>query len=218
MDWRWCSERRTRYPVVLPEYRDRDAPINPYVFIDELSDQLEADDVVVLANGAACVTALQALRLKRGQRLIVNSGTAGMGYDLPAAIGARVRSPRTVRRAGGACVCLAGDGSIQMNMQELETLVHHELPVKIFVFNNGGYLSIRLTQDNLFGGARFGESSATGVGLPDMRGRRRRLRHAAHAGRQPRRTCRWRSRARSRRTDLRFWMWSWTPSRDSRQR
>ena len=163
----WCSERRARYPVVLPEYRDRDAPINPYVFIDELSDQLAPGDVVVLANGAACVTALQALRLKRDHRVIVNSGTAGMGYDLPAAIGAacaRRARPRDKRRV----VCLAGDGSVQMNLQELETLVHYELPVKIFVFNNGGYLSMRLTQDNLFAGARFGESASTGVGLPDM--------------------------------------------------
>jgi acetolactate synthase I/II/III large subunit len=163
----WCSARRERYPVVLPEYRRRDAPINPYVFIDELSDQLEDDDVVVMANGAACVTPLQALRLKRHQRVIVNSGTAGMGYDLPAAIGAAC-----ARRAGPSgsrrVVCLAGDGSIQMNLQELETLVYYDLPVKVFVFNNGGYLSMRLTQDNLFAGARFGESSANGVGLPNM--------------------------------------------------
>jgi len=163
----WCVARRERYPVVLPAYRRRDAPINPYVFIDELSDQLEDGDVVVTANGAACVTALQALRLKRDQRVIVNSGTAGMGYDLPAAIGAAC-----ARRAGPAggrrVICLAGDGSIQMNLQELETLAYYQLPVKVFVFDNGGYLSIRQTQDNLFAGARFGESSASGVGLPDM--------------------------------------------------
>jgi acetolactate synthase-1/2/3 large subunit len=65
-------------------------------------------------------------------------------------------------------ICLAGDGSIQMNLQELETLVFHQLPIKIFVFNNAGYLSMRQTQDNLFGGARFGESPASGLGLPDM--------------------------------------------------
>ena len=163
----WCWARRERYPVVLPEYRRRDTPINPYVFVDVLSDQLQDDDVVVMANGSACVTPLQALRLKRGQRAIVNSGTAGMGYDLPAAIGA-VCARRDRSSGGRRVVCLAGDGSIQMNLQELETLVHYDLPVKIFVFNNGGYLSMRLTQDNLFAGARFGESSATGLGLPDM--------------------------------------------------
>jgi acetolactate synthase-1/2/3 large subunit len=163
----WCMARRAKYPVVLPEYRERDTPVNPYVFIDELSDQLESDDVVVLANGSACVTALQALRLKRGQQVIVNSGTAGMGYDLPASIGAasaRITKAHPRQRV----ICLAGDGSIQMNLQELETLVFHQLPIKIFVFNNAGYLSMRQTQDNLFGGARFGESPASGLGLPDM--------------------------------------------------
>ena len=167
-DWlSWCAARRERYPVVLAEYRQRDSPINPYVFIDELSEQLLDDDVVVVANGTACVTALQALRPKGGQRVIVNSGTAGMGYDLPAAIGAAC-----ARRSGSSTsrrvVCLAGDGSIQMNVQELATLAYYELPIKVFVFNNGGYLSIRQTQDTLFAGARFGESSATGVGLPPM--------------------------------------------------
>ncbi len=163
----WCADRRARYPVVLPDYRRRQTPINPYVFVDELSDHLEADDVIVLANGSACVTALQALRLKRGQQVIVNSGTAGMGYDLPTAIGAacaRMSMGGVSRRV----ICLAGDGSIQMNVQELETIVHHQLPIKVFVFNNAGYLSMRQTQDNLFAGNRFGESVASGLGLPDM--------------------------------------------------
>jgi len=85
-----------------------------------------------------------------------------MGFGLPAAIGVKCAFPDK------QVVDIAGDGSIQMNLQELETLVHYELPVKVFVFNNGGYLSMRLTQDNLFAGARFGESSASGVGLPNM--------------------------------------------------
>ena len=163
----WCRARGERYPVVLPEYRVHDSPVNPYVFVDALSDHLKDDDVLVLANGAACVTALQALRLKARQRVIVNSGTAGMGYDLPAAIGAAC-ARRLASSDGRRVICLAGDGSIQMNVQELETLVHYRLPVKVFVFDNDGFLSIRLTQDNLFAGARFGESASNGVGLPDM--------------------------------------------------
>lgn len=162
----WCLDRKARYPVVLPEYR-RETPVNPYVFVDELSDHLDPGDVIVLANGSACVTALQAMRLKDGQQVIVNSGTAGMGYDLPCAVGvaaARIGADQSRRRV----ICLAGDGSIQMNLQELETLVFHDLPIKVFIFNNAGYLSMRQTQDNLFGGARFGESSASGLGLPDM--------------------------------------------------
>ncbi len=158
----WCRERRARYPVVLPSYRASSSPVNAYVFVDELSDALEPDDIVVCANGAACVVAFQALRVRRGQRLIANSGTAGMGYDLPAAIGACLAA------GGRRVVCLAGDGSIQMNLQELQTIVHHRLPVKIFVFGNGGYLSIRQMQDNLFAGHRVGEGPGSGLSLPDM--------------------------------------------------
>jgi acetolactate synthase-1/2/3 large subunit len=84
-----------------------------------------------------------------------------MGYDLPAALGA------AVAREGKRVICLAGDGSIQLNIQELQTIAHHRLPVKIFVLNNGGYLSIRQTQSNFFG-QLVGESAASGVSFPDF--------------------------------------------------
>jgi acetolactate synthase-1/2/3 large subunit len=158
----WCLERRRRYPVCLPEYRERDEPVNPYVFVDSLSEHLAEGDTVVTANGAACVIGFQALKLKPRQRLIGNSGTASMGYDVPAAIGA------AVARGGERVVCLAGEGSIQMNLQELQTIAFNGFPVKIFVFENGGYLSIRQTQDNLFGGHHVGEAPRSGVGFPDM--------------------------------------------------
>ena len=159
----WCLERRRRYPVVLPEYASDDSRgVNPYVFVDRLSEQVTEDDVVVTANGAACVVAFQALRLKKGTRLIGNSGTASMGYELPAGIGA------AIARAGGRVICLAGDGSIQMNIQELQTIVHNRLALKVFVFSNGGYLSIRQTQDNMFGGHYVGESARSGVSFPDL--------------------------------------------------
>ena len=157
----WGNARRARYPVVSPHESTAAAPVDPYVFVDELSDHLAADDVVVCANGAACVVGFQALRVRRGQRLLANSGTAGMGYDLPAAIGACLGAGRRV-------ICLAGDGSIQMNLQELQTIVHRQLPIKTFVFDNAGYLSIRQMQDNLFAGRRVGEGVASGVSLPDM--------------------------------------------------
>jgi acetolactate synthase-1/2/3 large subunit len=173
-DWlAWCLERRRRYPAVLPEFRLTDEPVNPYVFVEELAGRLEENDVVVCGNGSACVVPFQALAVKRGQRLIVNSGTAGMGYDLPAAIGAAF----ALRRGGGAgvpvapggrVICLAGDGSMQMNIQELQTIVHHGLPIKIFVFDNAGYASIRQTQDNLFAGRRVGEGPRSGVSFPDF--------------------------------------------------
>ena len=158
----WCLERKRRYPVVLPSYAANDSHgVNPYVFVDRISEHVEEGDIVVTANGAACVVGFQALRLKRGMRLIGNSGTASMGYELPAATGACFASGRRV-------ICFAGDGSIQMNIQELETIAFNLLPVKIFIFDNGGYLSIRQTQDNMFGGHYVGEAPRSGVGFPDM--------------------------------------------------
>lgn len=157
----WCRERGERYPVVQTKHRQSGAPVNPYHFVEELFDTLADDDVVVCGNAAACIVPYQAARLKEGQRLISNSGAASMGYDLPAAIGA------AVAREGRRVVCLAGDGSIQFNIQELGTIAHQKLPIKIFVLNNGGYLSIRQTQSNFFGHL-VGESASSGVGLPDI--------------------------------------------------
>lgn len=156
----WCKERVHRYPVLRPEMKLFKGKINPYYFLDTLFRKLKSDDVVVTANGAACVMSFQTAIIKYGQRLFSNSGAASMGFDLPAAIGA------AVARGGKRVICLAGDGSIQMNIQELATIVGNELPVKIFVLNNGGYLSIHTTQKNFFG--RFiGESEKSGVLLPD---------------------------------------------------
>ena len=158
----WCQERIQRYPVVLPEYRRRQTPVNPYVFCDMLSQCLDAKDVMVSSNGASCVVPIQAMEMKRGQRHIVNSGCAAMGYGLPAAIGASFAIGQK------RVICLEGDGSIQMNIQEFETIAYHRLPVKIFLFNNGGYLSIRTTQSNFFDGRLVGESEESGVGFPDF--------------------------------------------------
>ena len=162
-DWlAWCQERVRRYPVVLPRHRVwRDRLINPYHFVEALFQQLDADDVVVCGDGSANVVGFQAAIIKRGLRVICNTGDASMGYDLPAAIGA------AVARSGGRVICLAGDGSLQMNIQELQTLVHHQLPVKLLVLNNDGYLSIRTSQANFF--KHFvGESSRSGVSFPDV--------------------------------------------------
>jgi len=154
-----CSGWRERYPVVLPEYREKSEPVNPYVFVEKLFECLEDDEIVVCADGTACVVTFQAARLQRDQRLYTNSGSASMGYDLPAAIGAAVASGRRV-------VCLAGDGSIQMNLQELQTIKTNRLPVKIFILNNGGYHSIKQTQANFFG-RLHGCDATSGVECPD---------------------------------------------------
>jgi acetolactate synthase-1/2/3 large subunit len=158
----WCRQRRDLYPVVLPEYCENKEKVNPYVFCDVLSDYLSEDDVLVSSNGAACVIPIQALRLQNGQRHLVNSGCAAMGYGLPAAIGACFAHNRQ------RVICLEGDGSIQLNIQEFQTLVHHQLSVKIFIFNNNGYLSIRATQTNFFDNHFVGEGPKSGVSFPDM--------------------------------------------------
>jgi acetolactate synthase-1/2/3 large subunit len=157
----WCRGLRQRYPVLQPAYLDNEQPVNPYVFMDRLFAALPAGQVVITGDGTACITAFQAGRIKPGQRLFSNSGSAPMGFDLPAAIGAAVATGRQV-------VCLAGDGSIMMNLQELQTIAHHRLPVKIFLLNNGGYHSIRQTQHAYFPGAEVGIGPGSGVGFPDF--------------------------------------------------
>ncbi|MGA9413897.1 MAG: thiamine pyrophosphate-binding protein [Terriglobales bacterium] len=157
----WCRERVQRYPVVQDRQRQSGPPLNPYYFIEQLSARLADDDVIVCGNASSCIVPFQAMRLRKGQRLFSNSGSASMGYDLPAAIGAAFARP------GKRVICLAGDGSIQMNIQELQTVVHHRLPVKIFVLNNSGYLSMRMTQSGFFR-RLTGESAASGASFPDM--------------------------------------------------
>jgi acetolactate synthase-1/2/3 large subunit len=157
----WCRELVQRYPVVQDRQRQPGPPLNPYYFIEQLSARLADDDVIVCGNATSCIVPFQTMRLRKNQRLISNSGSASMGYDLPAAIGA------AFARRGKRVICIAGDGSIQMNIQELQTVVHHHLPLKIFVMNNSGYLSMRMTQSGFFG-RLTGESASSGVSLPDM--------------------------------------------------
>jgi acetolactate synthase-1/2/3 large subunit len=155
----WCKDRMDRYPAVTNKQRIFSGKINPYHFMEILFNQLEENDIVVTGNATACIVAFQTAYIKAGQRLFSNSGSASMGYDLPAAIGAAVAHKNRV-------VCLAGDGSLQMNIQELQTVVNYNLPVKIVVLNNNGYLSIRTSQNNFFGNT-VGESPASGLSFPD---------------------------------------------------
>lgn len=158
---RWCRERVSRYPVVLPRHRAFNGRINPYHFVEEVWTRLADDDMVVCGNGAACVIPFQVAMIRGEQRLWCNSGDASMGYDLPAAIGA------AFARGGKRVICFAGDGSLQMNIQELQTVAHYRLPIKLFVLNNGGYISIRQTQEGFFG--RFvGEGPRSGISFPDI--------------------------------------------------
>lgn len=157
----WCGERQRRYPVVDRE-QSKDGVINPYIFMADLFDQLPEGATAVAANGSACVMSFQAANLKRNQRLWTNSGCAAMGYDLPAAIGA------SKAKEGQDIVCLAGDGSIMMNLQELQTIVGNNLPIKLFILNNEGYLSITQSQHNFFKGDEVGGSPKSGVNFPNF--------------------------------------------------
>jgi acetolactate synthase-1/2/3 large subunit len=158
----WCQERRAKYDVVLPEYRRAKKAAHPYVFMRTLTEQLGDGAIAVAGNGSACVVLFQAGVVKKNQRIFWNSGCASMGYDLPLAIGACVASGRK------PVACLAGDGSIQMNLQELQTIVHHQLPIKIFYLDNDGYISMRQTQDSYFDGRHVAADPASGVSFPDI--------------------------------------------------
>ncbi len=154
-------ERAAQYPVVLSTYWETAAPINPYCFGQALFDALDPDDIVISGDGTACVTIFQAANIKAGQRLYTNSGCASMGYDLPAAIGAWYASHAK------RIICLAGDGSVMMNLQELQTIAGLELPIKVFVLNNDGYHSIRQTQQNYFSDNIVGCGPDSGLTFPD---------------------------------------------------
>jgi len=156
----WCKERVERYDPRTQYPNVSNGKVNPYGFVSALFEQLADDDVVVCGDGSACVVTFQAATLRSGQRLFTNSGCASMGYDLPAAIGA------AFARRGARVVCLAGDGSVHLNIQELQTVKQHNLNLKLFVINNAGYLSIRQTQRAYFG--RFvGEGVNSGLSFPD---------------------------------------------------
>lgn len=157
----WCRERKQRYPVFQPEKQmSKGSQINPYHFAKVLFEELAADDVIACGDATACIVTFQSADIRLGQRLFSNSGAASMGHDLPASIGA------AVARGGGRIICLAGDGSLQMNIQELQTVALHRWPIKIFVLCNDGYLSIRQTQSNFFG-LQVGATPGSGVSFPD---------------------------------------------------
>jgi len=161
-DWRgWCLERRRLYPVVLPEYRASTHPVNPYCFMDDLFTAVREDECIVTADGTACVTAFQVARIRKGMRLYHNSGSAPMGYDLPAALGASMALGQ-----GRRVVCIAGDGSIMMNLQELQTISGSGRDVKVFVLNNQGYHSIRQTQGSFFKDNIVGCGTDSGLSFP----------------------------------------------------
>ncbi len=159
MDWlATCDHWKHRYPVVQAKHYEDKNHTNVYAFIKELSKRTKEGQITVVGNGSACVVGSHGYVIKEDSRFIINSAVASMGYDLPAAIGACVAEHGDKALYGRSLsdesvediILVTGDGSIQMNLQELQTIIHHKMPMKIFVINNEGYHSIRQTQTNLF--------------------------------------------------------------------
>jgi len=158
----WCQERRKRYPVVLDARRRAAEGIDPYVFTEILTELLPENAVVACANATPSLALFQAGVVKAGQRMFCNSGCAAMGFGLPAALGAAAAA----QGSGRPVVCLEGDGSLMMNIQEMQTAATNGLAVKMFLYNNGEYCSIRQTHDNFFQ-RRIGCDAGSGVTFPE---------------------------------------------------
>lgn len=148
-----CNNWKEKYPVTQEKHWEEDGKnANVYAFIKYLSSKLKEKSLTVVSNGSACVVGSHNYEIKNGSRFIINSSIASMGYGLPAAIGACIAANKET-------ICIEGDGSIMMNIQELQTIITNKLPIKIFLINNQGYHSIRQTQGNL-----FKEHSKVGIG------------------------------------------------------
>ena len=157
-----CNEWKKKYPVCLPEYKQNKKSLNSYLLIDTLCKHSKKNDIFVSDAGGTYYATCQAIQLtKPGQRYIPSGAMATMGYSLPAAIGISVATNK------GRVIALTGDGSFQQNLQELQTLIEYDLPVKLFVLNNDGYESIRVSQKNYFDNRLIGESNQSGVSFPD---------------------------------------------------
>jgi acetolactate synthase-1/2/3 large subunit len=159
-DVEWLEEckQSNKAPKVLQRHRDKKNTTSVYAFMEQLSKVLPKDHHVVTSDGSANVVTMQVLDLVGDQRLVTNTGCAPMGYGLPAAIGAAVNNK---------IVCLEGDGSLHLNIHELQTMKHYNLPIKLIVINNDGYLSIKVSQKTFFNGNYVASEKNSGVSFPN---------------------------------------------------
>lgn len=154
-----CNEVN-KAPKVLQRHRDNQDFVSNYYFIEQLSKVIPTDHHVITSDGSANVVTMQVLDLKKDQRLITNTGCAPMGYGMPAAIGAAIKHK---------VVCLEGDGSLHLNVHELQTIKHYNLPIKLILLNNDGYLSIKISQKTFFKGKYVASEKSSGVSFPDFK-------------------------------------------------
>ena len=160
----YCKEIKQKYPVRIVEQNPREGYVNLYDLFDVLSNRMKADDIYQFTSSGATVDiGMKVLRLKRGQRAFLNKSMAAMGYDVPACVGSCIGS------GGKRTICVTGDGSIAMNMQELQVISRLNLPVKIFVADNSGYSMIWHSQNGNFHGHLTGCTKESGLSLPDMK-------------------------------------------------
>jgi acetolactate synthase-1/2/3 large subunit len=155
---------KAKYPVFQPEYKTNTERINSFYFMEVLSSKLTDNNIVVTDMGTSYTCTMQSLQMNGKNRLFTSSGTCSMGFGLPGAIGAYFADPTK------DIILIAGDGGLQMNIQELQTINHYKIPIKIFLLNNNGYLAISLMQDNLFKGKYIGSNPQSGVSNPDFLG------------------------------------------------
>ncbi|OQX21093.1 MAG: hypothetical protein BWK75_03935 [Candidatus Altiarchaeales archaeon A3] len=156
-----CRGWKNKYPVCLPEYKNLREGINFYYFVEMLNNKIKPYIPVISDAGSSFYVVSQAINIQKGQRYITSGALATMGFGLPAAIGVSIATDNK------QVATITGDGSFQQNIQELQTIVHYNLPIKIFVINNKGYLSIRQTQKRFFNGCLFGEGTKSGVSFPE---------------------------------------------------
>jgi len=155
-----CRTWRSKWPVCLPEYCKETEGVNIYHFLDVLSKKIKPEAVVVSDAGSAYYATAQGLKIYGDQKHITSGAQADMGFTLPACLGV------SIAKGNGEVIGITGDGSLQLNLQEFQTLVHNRLPVKLFVINNNGYLSIRATQGKFFDGRTIGTDNRNEVSFP----------------------------------------------------
>ena len=158
LEWLAECKESNKAPKVLPRHRNKKDSASVYAFIEQLSKVLPKDHHVVTSDGSANVVTMQVMDLTGNQRLITNTGCAPMGYGLPAAIGAAIHNK---------IVCIEGDGSLHLNIHELQTMKHYNLPIKLIVINNDGYLSIKVSQKTFFNGNYVASEKNSGVSFPN---------------------------------------------------
>jgi acetolactate synthase-1/2/3 large subunit len=158
----WCKEIQVKYDVKNERFNLEKGRINPYELVPQIIDLVPNNSIFVCGNATACIVPFQTAFLRKSQRLFSNSGAASMGYDLPAAIGAAIASPNT------QVICFAGDGSLMMNIQELQTIKHLNLNIKLIILENDGYMSIKQTQNNFFS-KKFGADTNSNLTFPNFK-------------------------------------------------